>query len=287
MNLNSRQRILLQLLEGESSGIEISSLMRILYIYSNTNRKSCNCYHFVPYKNQMFSFEAYRDIQYSLISYIETSENRSRIIPEKKEMVQTQIRKLSAELIAEVSDIKHDSYEDPYFQESGTFQESVGRYFASGTDTSENTSNSPCDDTIYSIGYEMKSVDYFYSQLLNFGVKGILDVRRNAYSFKYGFLAQTLRMITKELNLTYTHIPELGVDTSLRKDLTQPGAYGHLFEMYELDLKNKEHLILDAAEIVSSTPTALLCFEADPEFCHRSRLSLHLACATNMSIIHI
>ncbi len=287
MNLNNRQRVLLYLLYGEDSGIEISSLMHRLYIARRLINSCIKYYHFVPYKYRIFSFEAFRDVQYNLVSYIEISDNTLRIVPELKEKVQTEILKLSAAQLNDLSEIKYISIQHPDYQNSAIIEESILKYTASGSDIREYAPAFHSDNIIYSIGYEMKSVDFFYCQLLNNGVKGILDVRRNAYSFKYGFLSQTLRMITKELNLTYSHIPELGVDKSLRRDLTLPGAYDHLFEMYELDLKNKGHSIQTASEIVSSTPTALLCFEADKEFCHRSILSVHLAKETNMSIIHI
>ena len=78
------------------------------------------------------------------------------------------------------------------------------------------------EPAVYSIGYEGRSIDAFFTLLLSSGIQEILDVRRNAYSHKYGFLSHSLKSISAQLHLVYTHIPELGIASELRKDLDRP-----------------------------------------------------------------
>ncbi len=51
------------------------------------------------------------------------------------------------------------------------------------------------------VGYEGKSVDGFFNDLLASGIGAILDVRANPVSRKYGFAKRSMRQIAQSLDL--------------------------------------------------------------------------------------
>jgi uncharacterized protein (DUF488 family) len=141
---------------------------------------------------------------------------------------------------------------------------------------------------VYTIGYEGIVIDTFIQELKKSGIKQIIDVRRNPISRKSGFSKNKLmeRLLSDEIS--YIHIPELGIPSSMRKNLQFKEDYIRLFNEYETKLlpeaqSQKEFLI----QLLQKTPSALLCFEADHEYCHRSRLANIIANETGFQQIHI
>lgn len=135
----------------------------------------------------------------------------------------------------------------------------------------------------WTIGYEGIGVDGYLNKLLNNGVKTLVDVRRNAYSNKFGFNKNELINALSTVGIVYHHIPELGI-TSEKRD--EAGIYeGNstlaLFKEYEEDLPFRTQAINKLLEIYSTQKSvAITCFEADYNCCHRSRLAnfLKLEC---------
>ena len=86
---------------------------------------------------------------------------------------------------------------------------------------------------IVTIGYEGRTLEAYLNILLEDGVSLLCDVRRNALSRKYGFSKSTLARGCEGVGVRYEHIPELGIDSRLRKDLSTQASYDRLFEQYE------------------------------------------------------
>ena len=60
---------------------------------------------------------------------------------------------------------------------------------------------------MYTIGYEGRSVDAFFSRLLRLRLSGVIDVRSNPVSRKYGFAARSMTEIGKKLASTIVTSP--------------------------------------------------------------------------------
>lgn len=285
--LTTRQRISLFFLCKRSEPIGRTTLMKWLFLYSQAQVTPVSHYDFVPYKYGPFSFEAFRDLQYSLARFVEIDPEHVALRSDCQEEVREQTQRIpkrelqAAEYIwTRYHALKQEALLDYVYQSYPWFASRSERVKSSITLTTS-------EPAVYSIGYEGRSVDAFFATLLSSGIKGILDVRRNAYSQKYGFLAHTLKSIGPQLQLTYHHIPELGIASELRKELNRPETLDRLFDNYEQDLKNKQEHLECAGKIVSSAPTALLCFEAEHHQCHRGRLAVHLASLTGLPIRHL
>ena len=128
----------------------------------------------------------------------------------------------------------------------------------------------------WTIGYEGISIDNYLNKLLNNGIKVLVDVRRNAYSNKFGFNKNELINALSKVEILYYHIPELGI-TSEKRD--EAGIYeGNsalaLFKEYEEDLPFRTKATNKLLEIYNTHKSvAITCFEKEPASCHRSRLA--------------
>ena len=104
----------------------------------------------------------------------------------------------------------------------------------------------------------------------------MVDVRRNAYSNKFGFNKNELINALSKVEILYYHIPELGI-TSEKRD--EAGIYeGNsalaLFKEYEEDLPFRTKATNKLLEIYNTHKSvAITCFEKEPASCHRSRLA--------------
>ena len=135
---------------------------------------------------------------------------------------------------------------------------------------------------LWSIGYEGRTPEGFLDLLRGAGVTLVCDVRRTPISRKRGFSKGSLRRALEEAGLRYEHLPELGIASERRKNLT-PAAKKRLFDEYErVDLpKLAKPLARIAAWVKEGERVALLCFERDPADCHRSRVSDALGARTD------
>ncbi|MCL6432424.1 MAG: DUF488 domain-containing protein [Anaerolineae bacterium] len=141
---------------------------------------------------------------------------------------------------------------------------------------------------IYTIGYEGRSIDRFLNDVLRSGIVRLIDVRSNPFSYKYGFSKNLLRVLAGRVGLDYVHIPELGIPSDLRQGIKAPGDRQRLFDHYQDKILSQVTGCLDrVARLLRSAPAALLCFEADPQDCHRGRLAIQLAAITGLPIRHL
>lgn len=127
---------------------------------------------------------------------------------------------------------------------------------------------------VFTVGYQGRTADELADLLKERGIERVIDVRQNALSRKRGFSKTALRGWLEEAGIEYLHLPELGTPRELRRDYVTPeevrqGYLGHL--------RGKEALVEMLSLLVEQRRTALLCFERDPEACHRSVLADELA----------
>jgi uncharacterized protein (DUF488 family) len=132
--------------------------------------------------------------------------------------------------------------------------------------------------TLFSIGYEKTLLGDVVATLADAGVAVLLDVRDRPISRRPGFSKRQLAAAVEAAGMRYLHLTALGTPPEGRlagrrrewdrfwaivdDKLARPEA--------ELDLNR-------AAEIAAAAPSCLLCYEADPHGCHRSRIADILA----------
>lgn len=141
--------------------------------------------------------------------------------------------------------------------------------------------------SIYTAGYEGKTVDEFLNLLMESGMARLIDVRYNPISRRYGFHKTTLSRLCNSLNIDYIHLPGLGIPGSEREDLENGNQYGVLFGNYRNSLPSRQEDIATVSNLLKSKPSVLVCMEADPKFCHRNVLAQYLTALVDMPIKHL
>jgi uncharacterized protein (DUF488 family) len=133
--------------------------------------------------------------------------------------------------------------------------------------------------TLFSIGFTQRSAEDFFSSLRSAGVRRLLDVRLNNTSQLAGFAKRDdLCFFLREIcSATYEHEALLAPTQPLLDAYKkQKGAWA----VYERDFLAlmRERVIEDRIPRASfKTPTALLCSEFTPEFCHRRLVMEYLS----------
>lgn len=138
---------------------------------------------------------------------------------------------------------------------------------------------------IYTAGYERLSVDAFLDRLIQNGVQRIIDVRNNPVARRYGFHKSTLTRLGSRVGIQYVDVPELGIQSALRQNLSTPEDYDALFDRYATKTLASETLAINrVAKLMAEKASVLICMEANPRFCHRSRLAETIAKVTAFPI---
>ncbi len=116
-------------------------------------------------------------------------------------------------------------------------------------------------------------------------VKVLCDVRKNAFSQKYGFSKSQLEKACEGVKIKYVHVPQLGIDSDKRQELNCQADYDKLFKLYESTtlIQNKEYLLMVRDLIDKYQRVALTCFEKNPLQCHRSYVAKELMKLENVN----
>lgn len=126
---------------------------------------------------------------------------------------------------------------------------------------------------IYTIGYEGLSLDAFIALLVDQGIDTIVDVREMPLSRKPGFSKTALASVLNLSGLEYVHMSKLGCPRDVRDRYKVDGdwkAYTRCFLSY---LETQHQAIVELSTMAASTECALLCYEANYNFCHRSMVA--------------
>lgn len=140
---------------------------------------------------------------------------------------------------------------------------------------------------IYTAGYEGRTVDEFLNLLIQSGILRLIDVRYNPISRRYGFHKSTLLRLCSLLKIDYQHLPGLGIPGSQREYLDSTDKYISLFENYRCSLPSRTSDLNQVMSLLQAEPSALMCMEANPEFCHRNVLAQYLTTLIDMPIKHL
>ena len=129
--------------------------------------------------------------------------------------------------------------------------------------------------SLMTIGYEGLSLEKYMVTLLRNDVRVLCDVRKNAYSQKFGFSRFQLEKACEGVGIRYEHIPGLGIVSEKRRNLRGQADYDALFDEYESTTLKAARNELNHIFVLlqNERRVALTCFEHDPAQCHRSRIA--------------
>ncbi len=275
-----RRKILLSLLQAFEGRLDKISLQKLLFLLVRNQEKKS--FYFVPYKYGCFSFQANADLntltKYNLVTsslkYWQKNDEHD-YIEELKIKDKAAIRYIKNQygnfdkddLIA----ITYKNY--PFFAIHSKITDKI--LTKEEYDKVKQQKPVKNNTTLFTIGYEGITLEQYINKLIIYDVKVLCDVRKNPLSMKYGFSKKQLTNACEGVGIQYIHIPEVGIESSKRRELNTQKDYDDLFIDYKNEVLSKE--IEKQQQILSLLQTqkrvALTCFEANIHQCHRKHLA--------------
>ncbi len=134
---------------------------------------------------------------------------------------------------------------------------------------------------LYTVGYQGRSLPEMTDLLASRGITLVVDVRERPYSKKRGFSKDELKEALAEKNIKYRSMPLLGAPPKLRQKVKEGGSYQEFFQLYREHLKQQQQALLELKQLVPQEVTCLLCYEKDPDFCHRTVIAQEISTPEN------
>ena len=141
--------------------------------------------------------------------------------------------------------------------------------------------------TIFTIGYEGLDIDQFLSSLREHDIETVIDVREMPISRKPGFSKKALERTLSMNEREYRHLVALGCPKSIRDDYRADGNWKRYTERFQKYLATQSDAIAALSTLAKSSRCALLCYEADFNFCHRSMVASAVKQFAGMRVRHI
>jgi uncharacterized protein (DUF488 family) len=124
--------------------------------------------------------------------------------------------------------------------------------------------------SIFTIGYEEKTLNEFIGRLKRHNITTLIDVREVPASRKPGFSKNGLSDILRKNNIGYIHVKALGSPKSLRDKLHYNKDYASFFDAYRAYIETRTDVVRELyEEIICRETSCLMCMERLPEYCHR------------------
>jgi len=141
--------------------------------------------------------------------------------------------------------------------------------------------------SIYTIGYEGMTLDTFVERLRSSTVDIVVDVRANPVSRKPGFAKRALAEAMADANMAYIHVVELGCPRVVRDRYDRDGDWGAYTVGFRAHLRAQSAQVASLADLSARARVCLLCFEKDPNRCHRSLVARAVAGLSGAAVIHL
>lgn len=141
--------------------------------------------------------------------------------------------------------------------------------------------------TIFTIGYEGLDIERFFEVLARHSVETVVDVRELPLSRKAGFSKKALSNALKLSGRDYVHMVELGCPKSVRDRYREDGDWKRYTQGFMKHLATQSVAVADLSALAAVSNCALLCYEADSNFCHRSMVANAVGAHSGMKVAHI
>ncbi len=129
--------------------------------------------------------------------------------------------------------------------------------------------------TLFTIGYEKALPAAVLGEIKRAKIDLLVDTRAVAASRRPGFSKRQLAASLDEVGIAYLHLQKLGTPSQGRQ-AARSGDFDTLWRVYDKHIKTAEAQAALGellALIKSGRRVCLLCYERDPQECHRSRIA--------------
>ena len=146
----------------------------------------------------------------------------------------------------------------------------------------------PESQVVCTIGYEGAGIADFIAALRDAGVSLVLDIRAAPVSRKKGFSKTPLAAHLRDADIEYRHLRGLGTPKAGR-EAARGGDHETFEEIFRAHMEEPEAMLdlSEAMTLARQKPACLLCFERDPEDCHRLIVADRMAVEAGLQIRHL
>jgi hypothetical protein len=275
-----RRKVILALLERFGESLGKTQLQKLLLLF--TQNQETPAFYFVPYKYGCYSFQAAADIsameKYNQVRISNKGVEKTdpveytSLLRHKDQLALRQLHLLHGG--KDYKDLIHYTYTQyPYYAINSGI---VDRYL-NDCELQKVAAYKPAASktVLYTIGYEGISLEQYLNKLIGKDVRVLVDVRNNPVSMKYGFTKSQLLNACTSVGIEYQHVPEVGIISEQRQELTCQADYDKLFARYRKEtlpqtVSTQEKILQLLKE---KKRIALTCFEANICQCHRKHLA--------------
>ncbi len=254
--ITKNERAVLYLL-SQTKSLTKMKMVKLMFLVSRERK----LYDFVPYQYGPFSFQLYHDIFHlERNGLITQSDEKVEFVEQIYPKPDFFLQEIINNHITRFGDLPDRDLVDYVYREypDYTIFSKINRL----KDYDRNQTG------IVTVGYEGRNIDTFLSLLVEKKIDRLIDVRRNPISKKFGYSKNQLQNSLEKLEILYLHIPELGIESGQRQNLTKKG-FDQLFKKYSLALSDKEPFLDVIRSLAKKEKVALMCFEAKATNCHR------------------
>jgi uncharacterized protein (DUF488 family) len=260
--LNTGEKGIIFLLHYNNLSISKLRLVKLMFLIS----KRIPIYDFIPYKYGPFSFTLYHDLlKLEKEGYISIETESINLINKDLPQIENRTKNIIRMYTHQFIDFD-DNRLINYIYNAYPKYTIFSLYMRNENYIRDSRG-------ITTIGYEGKSIDKFLCELIENKVNILVDVRKNAFSRKFGFQGNTLNNYLGKIDIEYLHVPELGIDSEFRKDLKNLDDYQELFKKYRESLNDKKSYLEMIKKVSDNKKISLMCFEKNIQYCHRSILA--------------
>lgn len=140
--------------------------------------------------------------------------------------------------------------------------------------------------TLYTVGYEGLNIEQFLLMLDKYDIEKIIDIRECPISRKAGFSKNALKNVLAANGFDYTHLAALGCPKPVRNCYKLNHDWAIYKKGFKAYLQTQDSALDELYNLAREKRCALLCFEADAQFCHRSLVGAEMIRRYGVEIIH-
>ena len=285
-----RQKILLALIEKSGGNLRKTDLQKLLFLFCKYS--GVDHYEFFPYQFGAFSLMSYHDKR--ILTKRKVLADTDNFVIRSNKSFFSDLRKKDAialrKFAEEVGQMRgNELIRKTYLEYPKYSRRSEIAAQVLSVDELKAIEPEQIETPVvglFTLGYEGISIDGYLDRLIERDIQLVIDVRKNPVSRKYGFSKRGLEEHLLRVGIGYSHEPEVGVASHLRRSIHAPQDYARLFDYYaEAILPDKRPVLYRIVEATRKhRRVALTCFEADPQMCHRHKISEAIDALTSNSI---
>ncbi|MBF0268432.1 MAG: DUF488 domain-containing protein [Alphaproteobacteria bacterium] len=141
---------------------------------------------------------------------------------------------------------------------------------------------------VSTIGYEGASLEDFIATLLLANIQTLIDVRELPISRRPGFAKTALSRALESVGINYVHLKGLG-DPKEGREAAKANDYKEFLRIFSKHLKTPAAKcdLGEAAKITDRGGACLMCYERDPDACHRKLVAEKICDTLPAQIRHL